>query len=342
MAQATQLHASHASGLSAVERELQALHRARLRFGDEEHGVRLSVLTLVVACTDAAGADAAADVVMEISAEHPARALLLIAHRGAPSGIEADLSLQCSAARGSEQVCAEIVRLTVGGEAALHLSSVVAPLLVPDVPVQLWLHGAPDLTQALAPETLAMCERVILDTAAYPDAAKVLPALAAIAPGPHGEIPVSDLTWARLTTWREVLARELDGSSRRAFLEGVERIAVRTGAAGGNGADALLFAGWLADRLGVDVALDRPAGVAPGLGEVMVDARSLESRLRVDINRDADGLTTKVLLDGAVAGSRHVSDEPPRLAELVGAALQQQGHDPVYAAALRSAVALVR
>jgi len=342
MAQAAQLHAAHASGLSAVERELQALHRARLRFGDEEHGIRLSVLTLVVACIDTAGADAAADVVMEISAEHPARALLLIAHRDAPSGIEADLSLQCSTTRGSEQVCAEIVRLTVGGEAALHLNSVVAPLLVPDVPVQLWLHGAPDLNQALAPETLAICERVILDTTAYPDAAKALRALAAIPRGPHGEIPVSDLTWARLTTWREVLARELDGPSQRAFLEGIERIAVRTGGAEGNGADALLFAGWLVDRLGVDVALDRPADVAPGLGEAMLDARSRDSRLQVDINRDGDDLTTHVVLDGAVAGSRRVSNQPPRLAELVGAALQQQGHDPVYAAALRSAVALVR
>lgn len=342
MAQTAQLHAAHASGLSAVERELRALHRALLRFGDENRGVRLSVLTLVVACIDAAAADAAAEVVMEISAEHPARALLLIAHNRAPSGIEADLSLQCSTARGSEQVCAEMVRLTVGGEAALHLASVVAPLLVPDVPVQLWLHGAPDLTQALAPDTLALSERVILDTTAYPDAAAVLRALAAIPPGANGEIPVSDLAWARLTTWREVLARELDGPARRPFLEGVEQVTVKTGEKDGNGADSMLFAGWLTDRLGVDVTLDRPSGITAGLREVLLDARSQGSRLHVDIGSDDVGLITNVVLDGAPVSSRRVANVPPRLAELVGAALQQQGHDPVYAAALRCAVARIR
>src|SRR6202011_5871255 len=95
---------------------------------------------------------------------HPARALLVTAQRDAPSGIEAELRLQCSLSGGPDnQVCAEIVRLRVGGDPALHLGSVVAPLLLPDVPVHLWVAGAPPLDQALAAETLTLVERLILD-----------------------------------------------------------------------------------------------------------------------------------------------------------------------------------
>jgi glucose-6-phosphate dehydrogenase assembly protein OpcA len=340
MADTAQLHTAHASGLGAVERELQALHRDRLRQGDEDRGVRLSVLTLVVACTDAAGADIAAEVVGEVGAEHPARALLLVADRRAPSGIEADLSLQCSVARGPDQVCAEIVRLTVGGEAALHLGSVVAPLLVADVPVQLWLCGAPHLAQALAPETLATCERIILDTAAYPDSGEVLGALAAIPAAGAGGVAISDLAWSRLAGWREVLARAVDGAARLPFLGGVERITVRGGSAAQAGAEVLLLAGWLGDRLEGPVRIEPGEGAGPAA--VLLEARSQERRLRVEVSRVAGGLAAEVAVDGMVEAAWRSATEPPRLAELVGAAVQEQGHDPIYTAALRAAVALIR
>ncbi|HEY6378022.1 MAG TPA: glucose-6-phosphate dehydrogenase assembly protein OpcA [Candidatus Dormibacteraeota bacterium] len=342
MATPALLRTAHASGLAAVERELQALNQARLRQGDEGRGIRLSVLTLVVACTDARAADMAAEVVAEISAEHPARALLVVADPAAPSGIEADLSLQCSVAQGSDQVCAETVRLTAGGEAALHLGSVVAPLLVPDVPVQLWLCGAPDLTQALAPETLAICERIILDSAAYPDPGRVLRRLARIPAGPDGGIPVSDLAWARLAPWRELLARAFDAASRRPFLRGVESVTVRTTGPPVS-SDALLLAGWLADRLGAAVEVDPgAAGPAPGLVAAILEARAGESRLRAEVGREPGELVIRIAIDGVAERSPKVADEPPRLAELVGAALQEQGQDAVYAAALRAALALTQ
>ncbi|HET9051293.1 MAG TPA: glucose-6-phosphate dehydrogenase assembly protein OpcA, partial [Candidatus Dormibacteraeota bacterium] len=206
------LRTADASGLGAVERELAGLHRAMLRAGgDESRAVRLSVLTLVIACNDDAAAERACEVVAAIAAEHPARALLVTARRDQPDGIEAQLRLECSIRGGPEShVCAEIVQLRVGGAPALHLASVVQPLLLADVPVQLWLAGGPPLEQALAPDSLAIVERVILDSEEYADAAGTLRMCAIAAAGRGARVPLVDLAWLRLVAWREAVARAFD------------------------------------------------------------------------------------------------------------------------------------
>lgn len=339
------LRTAHASGLSAVERELAGLHRELLRTGEEGRGVRLSVVTLVVACSDPDSADAASDVVATIASRHPARAILLIADPEAPPGIEADLRLQCSITQGHDQVCAETVRLTIGGEPALHLASVLGPLLLPDVPVQLWLHGAPRPDQALAPEALALVERIILDSDEYADPIGLLRTLAAALERHPGTLPISDLTWARLRPWRELVARAVDAATRRPFLRHVESITVRAATGrGGALSEALLLAGWLADRLDapetVRLELD-PASDVPALLAVRLTARNDDGRLlTVSVDRDGDALQTHVTVDGEPLARRRVPWEPLRLADLVGAALEEQEGDPVYAAAVRAALRL--
>jgi glucose-6-phosphate dehydrogenase assembly protein OpcA len=170
----------------------------------------------------------------------------------------------------------------------------------------------------------------------------VLGALAAIPSGAGGGIPVSDLAWARLAPWRELLARALDTAAARPFVRGVERITVRGGPVSGGAAEAVLLAGWLADRLRVPVLLQPADGAEAGLTAVILEARSADSRLRAEVSDTGRGLAAGVEIDGVGVAASHVPNEPPRLAELVGAALQQQGSDPIYAAALRSAVALIR
>src|SRR5947209_5205865 len=170
MSATTQLvRTAHATSIAAVGRELAAVHRDMLRAGGDDAAVRLSVLNLVIACAAESDTDDATAVIERIAARHPARVIMLVADPDAPAAIEADISLQCSAVGGREQVCAEVVRLRVGGESALHLVSVVTPLLLADVPVDLWLAGAARLDQALGDEALAACERLIVDTGAYSD-----------------------------------------------------------------------------------------------------------------------------------------------------------------------------
>ncbi|HEV7680166.1 MAG TPA: glucose-6-phosphate dehydrogenase assembly protein OpcA [Candidatus Dormibacteraeota bacterium] len=342
--QPTLLRSEHASGLHALNNELSALHMQMLRTGhDEVRPVRTAVLTLVCVCTGDAEADRAAEVVRRLASNHPSRALVVVADRTAgPDGVDADLSLECSAAGGSDQICAESVRLTVRGAPALHLVSVVTPLLLPDVPVVLWLAGAPPLDQALHAEVLQVCERIVLDSDAYPDPLAALHGLD-VAHRQHGHLPIGDLAWARLFPWREVLAQSFDGGEMTSFLRGVQHIAIESCGTHPS-SEAWLVAGWLASRLWPDSSVLPPIEVSTRHDATMDEGGLLA--VRVHCERDghsADvtvectgGMTvTTIATDGGLRASRTMATPPPDLHALVGRELQESGVDPIYTEALR-------
>jgi glucose-6-phosphate dehydrogenase assembly protein OpcA len=338
------VRAGHASGLHAVTRTLAEMRASMLKAGDETRSVRLSVLTLVVACADRESADQAAEVVERMAANHPTRAIVMVADAAGEPRTEADLSISCSATPG-EQICVELVRLEVGGETARHLRSVVTPLLLPDVPVHLWLAGAPRLTQALSPDALELCERLILDCDAYPDPAATLATLAELVARVRPIPAVGDLAWSRIRSWRELAGRAFDAPELRGFAQGVEKVEVRCASAAPS-AQARLFAGWMRSRL------DRPGYQVPsvthlaGYGDggelqaVVIHARHRDRRARIEISGDETSRTTAVSVEAGMrsAASTWASGvDHPGLVELVGAELEEQGPDMVYTAALLAA-----
>jgi glucose-6-phosphate dehydrogenase assembly protein OpcA len=333
------LRTTHASGLNAVTRELNELHRAMLRSGgDTGHAVRLSVLNLVVACSDEASAAVACEVVERIAARAPARAIVVVADRAAVSGIEADLSLQRSTIAGHEQVCAELLLIHVGGESALHLGSVVTPLLLPDVPMYLWLAGAPPLDQALHSSTLDLCERLIVDSSVYTDTRATLSSLAAAVRGREHAAPIGDLAWLRTEQWREQIARSFDRLDIRPFIDDVERVDVRSDSAPPPGAsEGLLIAGWLRARLGARLRTWTLSGADGPLAGIEMDCRHDGAHARVSKRRSGDTLLTSVTVDGRDEVLRRSAPaEIPPLADLVGALIEQPS-DPLYAAVLQHA-----
>ena len=342
------LSSRHVSGLTAVTSALTDLRRSILKAGaDETGGVRLSVLTLVVACADRAAAERAGEALERMAVRHPTRAIVLVGDRDGPGRIEADLSLSCSTTGGG-QVCMELVRLEVGGESARHLLSVVSPLLLPDVPVHLWVVEASPLTQALSPDALELCERVILDSDAYPDPAATLAAVARVT-ATVGPVPaIGDLAWRRIRGWRELAGRAFETAELRGFVHGIEEVEVRF-AGTAPSAQAMLFGGWLRSRLerpGFRVpAITRiPDGREAGGGEllgVVLRASNRDRRARIEIAGDETRRTTAVSVEGAMhttAATWTVGVEEPGIVALVGAELEEQGPDPVYTAALAAAV----
>ena len=239
---------THASGLRAVERELATMHRELLRASGAEPGaLRLPLLTLVAACIDDADVAVATGTIEAIAEHHTLRAIILVAHPDDDVSIEADVALHCSIA-GAGQVCAEQVHLVVNGEPAFHLASVVTPLLVPDKPVFLWLIGAPPVRQALSSDAIAICERLILDSGAYPDAISTITQLAGELGGKEDLVDVADLAWERLHDWRGLVASCFEGEELSGFQRGIRAVEVEScGAAPST--QAWLLAGWLGSRL---------------------------------------------------------------------------------------------
>jgi glucose-6-phosphate dehydrogenase assembly protein OpcA len=343
------LNVSHASGLHAVNRVLAEMHREMLRNGGiEGSAVRLSVLNLVAACVDVDSADMATQAVGRLGAKHPARAIIILADPDGPNQIEADLSLQCSAV-DEGQVCAELVRLQVGGEVAYHMASVVTPLLVPDIPVYLWLIGSPPLRQAFGQDAVAICERLIIDSGEFEDQAATLAMLSEELGAIGDAISLCDVAWERTRTWRQLLAQSFDGEEMRPFVHGITRVDVEC-SGDRISAQSWLIAGWLASRAGWPGATEGPPVVAAArqdegvsghnLVRIALHCRAGGHEALVMLERRDSALHSVIDVDGGLSAERAVPVPDLDTIDLVGRLLEGMGEDPVYRAALHSAASL--
>jgi len=344
------LEVAHASGLHAVNRTLNDMHHEMLRVGGRSEGaaVRLSVLNPVAACVDVESADLATRAIGRLGAKHPVRAIIVLADPDGKPQMEADLSLQCSAVDAAE-VCAEQVRMVVGGEAAYHLASVVTPLLVPDIPTYLWLVGSPPLQQAFGQDAVAICERLIFDSGAYDDDAGALRLLAEQLEVVGDALSVSDVGWERPRPWRQVIAQSFDGEAMRLFLHGITRVHVEC-SGDRVSAQAWLLAGWMASRLGWKAASDQPRVVttsrrvedvaAPNLARVTMQCRAGGQGAQVTVERRGAALYCVIDVDGGMHAERAVPVSDVDSVDMVGSLLESPAEDPVYRAALRNAADL--
>lgn len=337
---------AHASGLHSVERELAALHREVLHLGREDaRTVRLSVLNLIALCADGPGAALAEATVEHLSRTHPARAIIVLADPAVEDAIEADLALVCSPGVDG-QICAEQVRLTLGGRPALHLSSAVAPLLIPDIPVYLWLLEAGSLEQTFGHEVSALDARLIIDSDGYGDALRTVAALDAEL-RLHPALALEDVSWARGRRWREQIAQAFDEMKVRPFVRRVNRVEIECHG-GEPSAIAWLTAGWLLSRLPatggsppqVKVSESNPDGGAPGMSAVRLFASSEAHRATISVVLAAGHMHTRVHIDGGLVSARALPLAEPEVSHLVGSLLEDSVDDPAYREAVEWAARL--
>jgi len=337
---------THVSGLNAVERTLDSFHREVLQSGDDHNAVRLAVANIVAACTDAADAEHAVDVLCALGERHPARVIVILANPQRDPVIEADISFRCLP--DTQRICSELVRLVVQGEPALHLASIVTPLLMPDIGVFLWLVGAPRLAQAFHSDTVAMCERIVLDSARYEDTIATL----ALIDGElrrHGEqLSLGDLAWERSRVWREASAQAFNSGEMRRLLFHITDVEITT-AGTRPSSQAWLFAGWLASRLGwtpdrtpaLRLLSANAAGV-DGADLVSIRYRCSDgpSPAVVSLERTEHTLSASTQIHGEPSWERIVELRNPGDTDMVGALMSESGDDPIYDDAVRHAVEL--
>jgi glucose-6-phosphate dehydrogenase assembly protein OpcA len=229
-----------------IEREL-----GRLRDESAEPGrgpnQRTSVMTHM-AWVPERWVEAATRTLEGMQERHPSRTILLFPRPDErESSLAADVDLRCFA-RGAREggVCFEVVQLCLNGERAHAPGSVVAPLLLPDLPVFLRWRGEPRFGEGELEQLVDLADRLVVDSSEWPEPEESYGRL----PDLFENIVVSDIAWTRVEPWRYALAALWPGIADAAEV----RVA-------GPRADALLLAGWLRGRLGRDVELhDEPAG----------------------------------------------------------------------------------
>ena len=115
-----------------------------------------------------------------------------------------------------------------------HAASLLAPLLLPDLPTVLWL---PDPAAPVPdPLLLERAEQILVDSTGDGVSLRSLVSLA-------GSARVHDLTWGRLEFWRAATAAAFEPPERRELLPRVTDLEVRY--EGDGLTPALLLAGWI-------------------------------------------------------------------------------------------------
>ena len=227
--------------------------------------VRASILNLIVTVVDEEAAARVVSSLVGLGARHPSRAIVLVPEHGAAGPpIDARISTHCNdTAGGSDRVCYEEVVLTVRGEAAEHLSGIVAPLLIHDLPTHIWWPGDPPFADPVFDQLVDIGDRLIVDSSDFGDLLGGLRRTANL----RRRSGVGDLSWERLSWWQELTAEFFDAPRFRRYLPNLSRLRMRYAVAppdrptrddAGEVApgvaspmsQALLYAGWVATRLG--------------------------------------------------------------------------------------------
>lgn len=361
-----------------IEKELAAMWKPANEAADSsmESGVtRACALNLLVyanATDDSAGIDKMLDAVCE---QHPGRTLVLIADREASEPkLDAYVSTRCRLLGGNrKQICGEQVTIEAAGAMLDTVSSAIAPLLVPDVPVFLWWKDIPHYEDKLFNRMTAMSDRIVIDSSCFDRPYEDLRRLAQIIRERPQVMSASDLNWGRLTAWRNLVASFWDVPDYRPHLDQIERIVVEYDppdvAPEEIAPKALLAIGWLASRLGwslVNVERAETSGASFQLrradgreikvltqatvGEGYHDGtlvsltlsnRDASAEFRVAFSEDRKKLETEARVDGARTVGRVLSYEQKTEGQRLSRELTLLQRDVIYEEALAIAAQLI-
>jgi glucose-6-phosphate dehydrogenase assembly protein OpcA len=241
-----------------VEREL-----ARLRDASTEPGqpprLRTSVMTHI-AWVPERWVEAATETLAGLAERHPSRTILLFPRPDdSEDRLDGDVDLRCFVRGGEErEVCSEVIVLRLCGRRASAPASVVAPLLVSDLPVFVRWRGPLPFGSPELDGLAGVADRLVVDSSEWPDVRDGLARL----PGLFEHIGVSDIAWARLARWRGGAAALWPGIAE------ASRVRVA-----GPESDAHLLVSWLCARLGRRLELEHPP--AGEIELVEVDGRAV-------------------------------------------------------------------
>jgi glucose-6-phosphate dehydrogenase assembly protein OpcA len=226
------------SGIAAVEERLAELRES------ERGQARTQLLDLVVLTDDEREAARMCRLIEELPGNRPSRAIIALAKHGG-GDVDASAEVVTMPSPSGEGVLrCELVRLAAGDEGAA-LPSLIASLLLPDLPVFVLLRLDPEHWERLVAASWSFATRIVVDSTGERSGLHSLAGLLAREP----QRSVTDLSWTKLTGWRELVARLFDPpKAARALVNRLDRIELAH--AGRSQAQARLLAAWVLSRTG--------------------------------------------------------------------------------------------
>ncbi|NJN86674.1 MAG: glucose-6-phosphate dehydrogenase assembly protein OpcA [Leptolyngbyaceae cyanobacterium SL_7_1] len=182
-----------------------------------------------------------------IAAQNPCRIITLCPELGEDEGITAQVSAYCPIQKSgmSGMVCCEYITLRGSKDAVHRIGDLVTSLMIPDLPRFVWWKATPNPEQELFKKLASQSHCIILDSCYFSDPESEFTKMQELI---ESETYLADLNWHRLSLWQELTAAAYDPPERRASLTEIDRVTIDYEK--GNAAQALMFLGWLASRLG--------------------------------------------------------------------------------------------
>lgn len=378
-----QIAIGHILDVEAIEHELATLwkdcaaEKSAEESKDEFAVMRARVANLIIFTPDETQLDETNATLDELSAVHPSRALVVVAERRMD---DRDIELFVSSYaqtdnRGGQRLCCEEVVLVARGKFVPELTSAAVPLLISDLPTFLWWRDRLELGDRTFADFVRATDRLVVDTAEADDAQTTLLAMARL----FGEqdckhLGISDINWARLTSWRALLASFYDAPHSRAALSQLANVVIEYSAPQDDPSaiapQALLIAGWLASRLGWQIStepvhrdhtglklevekgnrrirvelvrVDRP-DIKPGR-LARAQLATTENNANFVVLRHENGLhlETQVTIEGVQQPGRVLPVRNRSRAQLLGRELEILCNDNIYAEAVKLAAQMIR
>lgn len=366
------------ANVAELEADLAALWRTAASDPEIHHPVtRACALTLVIYAEEKSQEQEVLALIPRITPQNPCRAVIVVARPGeVPSELSGRIAAHCQLpAAGEKEVCCEEVSILARGEGVYGLDQVVVPLLVPGLPVYLWWRADrsswPDYLDAV----LRSADKVLVDSARFSNPETDLPRFFGHIRRLRSDAVLTDVNWARLTPWRELIAQCFDPADLRLLLDQLSEVRIEYEADSPrvilHRMQALLLAGWLASRLNWEPVLDMPkpaSGSGPFLfssraGTVKIECapRPLEGGGRgfgfsitmkagqplpatLYLGRGVDGKVTLTRCDvpGSRSLERSVRLEVRDEVELINEEIRFSGRDRVYEGALEVVARLMQ
>ena len=329
--------------------------------GDERALMRACSLTLVVLADAGENAAGVSETLAGLMQTHPCRAIVVRVSAGDSDRLEADVRAHCwTPMGGRQQICSEQIEIEASEASLTELPSVLLPLIVPDLPAILWCRSERAFSSPVFRELRELAPRVIMDIEKFrrPDQA-----LTRLAQHISGDV-TTDLSWTRLTRWREMVAQAFENPACRCRVAEFRDIVVsyRANADEGIPASVFLMAGWLVNSLGWKwTGASMPAGEDPVLrlshagtearvtfrraGDGGVGSRLArlemgsegEEPVRVTLEREADHLEIRVEAVNSKPVGMRVWFPPSQDGSLLGEELRVLEKDPIFESSLSTA-----
>jgi glucose-6-phosphate dehydrogenase assembly protein OpcA len=252
-------------------RDLEALwtdlaqHNRAAGKGDNADVLRACAMTLIVATDDCSDDGRLNETIAELVHADPARCILLRFCSAEGKSLSAHVTADCWMPFGSrEQICCERIEIESPAADLPAVVSILRGLTAADLPVVVWCRSEMlFLAPGFAP-ILAMADYRILDTKRFREP---LPAIAWIAKELAAGRHASDLSWTRLTRWRNLIASTFSSASNLALLSQLREVTIAH-ATGGLPPAALYLSAWFRHALGARVQIRHEQTSETGAWEV--------------------------------------------------------------------------